>query len=201
MAKNTILIVEDDPNSAFVLEKILKQAGYSILQIATSGRMAIDLVEKHHPTLILMDVTLPDNTDGIKVTTIIHKKYDIPVIYLTGHSSEEIIQRAKATTPFGFLLKPYSAKMVLVSVEMALYKAAIEREAKEAKLRLAVTLGNLPNPVFALGAEGKVNYANTAALQLLGVPVLDVLNHSFDQLLTLKEPYKNNHVHFFRVFE
>lgn len=196
MAENTILIVEDDPNSAFVLEKILKQAGYSILQVATSGRMAIDLVEKHHPTLILMDVTLPDDTDGIKVTTIIHKKYDIPVIYLTGHSSEEIVQRAKATTPFGFLLKPYSAKMVLVSVEMALYKAAIEREAKEAKLRLAVTLGNLPNPVFALGAEGNVNYANTAALQLLGMPVLDVLNHPLDQLLPLKEPYKNNHVYF-----
>ena len=182
---DSILIVEDDVNSAFVLKAILQKAGYSILPIASSGEMALQLAEEHHPSLLLMDITLSGSLDGIDTTLKIKQKYDVPVIYLTGYTSEDVIRRAKASTPFGFLLKPYTAKMVLITTEMALHKASIERESKDTKRRLAVTLGTLQNPIFSINPEGFVTYANPAAQQFLEKPLHAILNQSFDQLLPL----------------
>lgn len=182
---DSILIVEDDVNSAFVLKAILQKAGYSILPIASSGEMALQLAEEHHPSLLLMDITLSGNLDGIDTTLKIKQKYDVPVIYLTGYASEDVIRRAKASTPFGFLLKPYTAKMVLITTEMALHKASIERESKETKRRLAVTLGTLQNPIFSINPKGYITYANPAAQQFLEKPLHAILNQSFDQLLPL----------------
>ena len=122
---DSILIIEDDVNSAFVLKAILQKAGYSIAPIASSGEMALQLVEEYHPSLLLMDIALSGNLDGIDTALKIKQKYDVPVIYLTGHTSEDVIRRAKASAPFGFLLKPYTAKMVLITTEMALHKASM----------------------------------------------------------------------------
>jgi len=182
----SILIVEDDSNSAFVLEKILQKAGYDVLPIASDGETALDLTKKHHPALVLMDITLPGELDGIGTVQEIHRHYDVPVVYLTGHTSEQIIKRAKATVPYGFILKPYTAKMVLVTTEMAFHKAMVERESKEIKLRLAVTLGSLSNPIFSTTPEGLINYVNQAAQSFLDVPMGKLLNQSLDALLPLR---------------
>ena len=138
-----ILIVEDDSNSAAILKILLQKAGYDILPIAADGETACNLVEEHKPMLILMDISLAGALDGIDTIKKIHAKFDIPVVYLTGHTSETIIKRAKTTSPFGFILKPYTANMVLITVEMAFNKARLEKDSKETKLRLATTLGNL----------------------------------------------------------
>ena len=101
-----ILIVEDDNNSATILRILLQKAGYDILPIAADGETACVLVEEHKPMLILMDISLAGALDGIDTIKKIHEKFDIPVVYLTGHTSETIIKRAKTTSPFGFILKP-----------------------------------------------------------------------------------------------
>lgn len=180
-----ILIVEDDVNSAYVLKAILEKSGYQTLPIATDSKSAIQEAEAHHPELILMDISLGGEMDGIDTVLHIHKKWDIPVIYLTGHSSEEVIRRAKGSTPFGFILKPYTVKLVLVTVEVALHKASIEKESKETKMRLAVTLGNLLNPVFSTLPNGKITYANAAAQAFLQVPIGKILNRHIDEVLPL----------------
>ena len=172
MKDTSILIVEDDSNSAFVLKSILQKAGYAILPIASNGEMAIQCVEEKHPALILMDISLSGQMDGIETVQKIHKRYDIPIIYLTGHTSEAIIKRAKATTPYGFILKPYTTQMVLVTTEMAFHKALVEKESKEAKLRLSVTLGNLTSPVFSVLPNKLINYVNNAGLKFLNLPII-----------------------------
>ena len=179
-----ILIVEDDAHSAFILKTILSQYGYEILPIAVDSTSALKQVDNKKPDLILMDITLPGQLDGIEVAKRIKQKWDIPIIYLTGHSSEGIIERVKETTPFGFIIKPYDPKSVLVTTEMALHKAEIERESKETKHRLAVTLGTLRDPIFSTDAHGNINYLNTAAQKLLDRPLAEVLGSQFDRQLT-----------------
>lgn len=184
----SILIVEDDSNSAFVLKTILQKAGYEILPIASDGKSALELTKKYHPALVLMDITLPGELDGIDTALTMHHQYDVPVVYLTGHTSEQIIKRAKATVPYGFILKPYTAKMVLVTTEMAFHKAAVERESKETKLRLAVTLGSLLSPIFSATPQGIINYVNQAGQNFLGIPMGQILNRSLDEVLPLYLP-------------
>ena len=188
----SILIVEDDSNSAFVLKTILEKAGYFILPIAASGEEALHLTQEHHPALVLMDISLSGNLDGIDTVLAIRQHYDIPIVYLTGHTSESVIKRAKATTPYGFILKPYTAKMVLVTTEMAFHKASVERESKETKIRLAVTLGNLLNPVFSVDANGVINYVNTAGQTFVNKPLGDILNQSIDSILHLHTTQDTN---------
>jgi len=79
--------------------------------------------EKSKPDLILMDIYLKDETDGIETAAIIRNKHDIPIIYLTSDSSHETIQRAKITEPFGYLVKPVSEDILLTNVELTLQKA------------------------------------------------------------------------------
>ncbi len=187
-----ILIVEDDSNSAAILKILLQKAGYAILPIAADGETACGLVEEHKPMLILMDITLAGALDGIDTIKKIHEKFDIPVVYLTGHTSETIIKRAKATSPFGFILKPYTANMVLITVEMAFHKAKLEKDSKETKLRLAATLGNLPNPIFSLNKSGNITYVNTAGIQFLQLPIGRILTKHIDNILPLWDPYIDN---------
>lgn len=198
--ENSILIVEDDANSAFVLRAILQKANYSLLPIASSGEMALQLAEEYHPSLLLMDITLSGNLDGIDTALKIKQKYDVPVIYLTGHTSEDVIRRAKASIPFGFLLKPYTAKMVLITTEMALHKASIERESKDTKRRLAVTLGTLQNPIFSTNKDGIITYANPAAQKFLGKSIQFILNQHFDQILPLYGMKNLQQQHSFKDF-
>ena len=191
-ANDRILIVEDDSNSAAILRILLQKAGYDILPIAADGETAYQLVENHKPMLILMDISLAGALDGIDTIKKIHEKFDIPVVYLTGHTSETIIKRAKATSPFGFILKPYTANMVLVTVEMAFHKAKLEKDAKETKLRLATTLGNLPNPIFSLNKSGNITYVNAAGIQFLQLPIGKILTKPIDDILPLWNPYIND---------
>ena len=182
-----ILIVEDDINSAFILQTILTRAGYRVLPIATDGNMALNKIDTDDPELILMDITLPGGIDGIETAKLIKQKRDIPVIYLTGQSSEEVIQRVKQTTPFGFILKPYAPKSVLITTEMALHKAAVEKEARETKNRLAVTLGNLRDSVISTDDNGFVSYLNQSAEKHLQMPSAIAVGLQINGLLNLYE--------------
>jgi PAS domain S-box-containing protein len=184
IVRHPICIVEDDINSAFVLQTILSKSGYEVLPTVSTGEEAIARAISDNPALILMDITLSGKLDGIEAAKRIKQKCDIPIIYLTGYSPDTIIQRVKETTPFGFIVKPYDPKSVLITIEMALHKAAIERESMETKRRLATTLGTLQNPVFSTDAAGNITYLNAAAQKFLGFNLTHVIGQSFDHFLS-----------------
>jgi signal transduction histidine kinase len=122
MRKEEILIVEDDLVSASIIKKILASKGFTSCVVVPNSREAIAYTEKSAPDLILMDILLNDNIDGIETAAIIRSKSDIPVIYMTSDSSEETIQRAKITEPFGYLVKPVSEKTLITNIELTLQK-------------------------------------------------------------------------------
>ncbi len=122
MKNDEILIVEDDILAATIIKKMLYKRNYKVSKIVSTSYEAIDFVNITQPDLILMDIFLKDDVDGITVAQKIREKYDIPIIYLTSDSSDETIQRAKITEPFGYLLKPVDEKTLITNVELSLQK-------------------------------------------------------------------------------
>ncbi len=122
MKNEEILIVEDDLLSAAIIKKILLNKNYNVSKIITTSYEAIEHVNVSQPDLILMDIFLEDDVDGITAAQKIRELYDIPIIYLTSDSTDETIQRAKITEPFGYLVKPVDEKTLITNVELSLQK-------------------------------------------------------------------------------
>ena len=128
MRRAKILIVEDEAIVADNIKNNLEKHGYKIASLAASGEMALQITEKENPDLVLMDIVLKGDLDGINAADQIHKQFGIPVIFLTALSEDAIFQSAKTTEPFGYITKPYEIKQLVMSIEIALYKSEMEKE-------------------------------------------------------------------------
>lgn len=131
MGNAQILIVEDESVITESLQELLKNRGYGIAGVVSSGEEAIRKALKTHPDLVLMDIDLEGDIDGVEAARQIHKSSDIPIVYLTAYADKDLLERAKITGPYGYVLKPFVAKDLQVVIEMALYKHKAERELKE----------------------------------------------------------------------
>ncbi len=124
MAKSCILVVEDEAIVAMGIKQKLEDLGHQVVDIVFTGEDAVQTALKKEPDLILMDIVLKGNMDGIEAATRIRKKMDIPVIYLTAYSDEEVLERARMTEPYGYIIKPFKKSELNANIEMALYKHA-----------------------------------------------------------------------------
>ncbi len=132
--KSKILLVEDEIIVARDIQDRLESLGYAVVGIAVSGQEAIGYAEKYRPDLILMDIRLQGEMDGIQAADHIRKRFDIPVIFLTSYSDNGIVRRAKVSEPFGYLLKPiFEDGELRAGIEVALYKSRMEKEFLMAK--------------------------------------------------------------------
>jgi len=120
MSKGTILLVEDDDIIAKVIGWRLEKLGYSLCGRATSCTEAMELLGQKVPDLILMDINIKGEKNGIETTKMIKKRIHIPVVYLTSHSDDDTLARAKETYPDGFITKPFNDNDLKVAIELAL---------------------------------------------------------------------------------
>lgn len=126
-----ILIVEDEAIVAFNLQQRLSHMGYHVPDIAVSGTDTLALVSKARPDLILMDIHIEGDMDGIDVAARIHETGTVPVIYLTAYSEDSTLERARKTRPYGYLIKPFSERELHATIQMALERHAVEKELAE----------------------------------------------------------------------
>ena len=120
MSDRSILLVEDDDVIAKVAQWRLNNLGYQVCGRAVSGAEAMELVVKHKPDLVLMDINIRGEIDGIETAKMIKKGFNIPVIYVTSHSEGETLERAKETKPDGFIVKPFDDNDLRVAIGLAL---------------------------------------------------------------------------------
>lgn len=130
MKASKILIVEDELIVAEDIADTLRSLGYSVVDIVASGEKAIELARKKSPDLVLMDIMLPGKIDGIEAAGEIRKKFDIPVVYLTAYADQKTVERATATEPFGYLIKPFEEKELHTTIEIALRRHQVEQDIK-----------------------------------------------------------------------
>ena len=115
-----ILIVEDEAIVSMDLRYKLEAMGYSVPAEINSGKEAVDAAARLQPDVVLMDIRLSGEMDGIEAAEEIRRRFDIPVVYLTSHSDEDTLARAKRTEPSGYILKPFFDAELRAVVEMAI---------------------------------------------------------------------------------
>ncbi len=128
MEKIKILVVEDEIILALGLKNKLENLGYIVTDIAASGDETLQKVSENKPDLIMMDIVLKGDMDGIETAAILNETESIPVIYLTAYADDEILKRAATTEPYGYILKPYKEKELKANIEMAIYRKNSEKE-------------------------------------------------------------------------
>jgi len=138
MKKMQILVVEDEQIVAADIRASLIRLGYEVCAMASSGEEAIKKTEVCRPDMVLMDIMLEGEMDGIEAASIISSRFDTPFIYLTAHADDKTLERAKMTGPFGYILKPFEDRDVHSTVEMALYKHKMG-------IKLSERRGKIPN--------------------------------------------------------
>ncbi|MCP4042845.1 MAG: PAS domain S-box protein, partial [Gammaproteobacteria bacterium] len=140
MSPKRILLVEDELLIAQGEKQLLESLGYVVAGIARSGEEALRRVEEEIPDMVLMDIMLGGEMDGIEAADTIRKQHDIPVVFVTAYADEQFIERAKLTEPFGYVIKPIDSQSLASTVEVALYKHSVDRKLRESeeKYRLAM---------------------------------------------------------------
>ncbi len=163
-----ILIVEDEGIVAMELKSRLQSMGYRVIGNAATGAAAIQKASTLQPDLILMDIKLKGQVDGVAAAAQIRAKLDIPIIYLTAYADDQTLQRAKITEPYGYLLKPFEERELHIAIEMALYKHYMHQKAKADDQWLTNTLHQIGDAVIATNAQGQINFMNQTAETLTG---------------------------------
>jgi PAS domain S-box-containing protein len=163
-----ILIVEDEAVVALDLQLQLEEMGYAVSGVAASGEEAVEAAVSASPDLVLMDVRLHGQMDGIEASAAIRRQTDTPVIFLTAHNDSLTIERAARTAPYGFVTKPFQARELRAGIEVALAKHRLERQLREADRWFASTLRCVQDAIVLVNPDCSVRFMNPAAEQLTG---------------------------------
>jgi CheY-like chemotaxis protein len=142
-----ILVVEDDGIIAFRFQELLQKHGYTTSAVF-SGEEAVQAVAQFNPDLILMDVRLPGAMDGTQAAASIRERWEVPVVFLTAFSDDLLMTRAKASTPYGYLIKPVQDRELLAMVDTALHRHTQDKKIKENESRLQALFDNSPYPIW-----------------------------------------------------
>lgn len=168
MAKGNILVVEDEAIVAMEIEEKLSAIGYEVASVVATGEEAVKKAGALKPDLVLMDIRLEGQLDGIAAASEIREIYDIPIIYLTAYTDENTLERAKVTEPLGYLVKPFSREDLRVTIEVALHRHLQEKKVKESSRWFSATLDVLGGAVIAANEKGIIVDMNSIAESLTG---------------------------------
>jgi CheY-like chemotaxis protein/serine phosphatase RsbU (regulator of sigma subunit) len=169
MAKETILVVEDEPLVGLEIREDLERLGYVVPDVVSSGEAVMPAVAKHRPALVIMDIRIEGGVDGIEAAYQIKAEFDVPIVYLTAYSDARTLRRAAETGPDAFLLKPFDERELAANVEMALARAQTNATGKRS-LRYAIPFVEaLEGAALVADTDGVIVHANTEAAKLLMV--------------------------------
>ncbi|MFO7713719.1 PAS domain-containing protein [Desulfosarcina sp.] len=189
MSRTTILIVEDEAIVAHNLACKLMQLGHDPAGIAAEGEAAVEMALRLEPQLVLMDINLQGPMDGVEAAGMIQAQCDIPVIYLTAHSDPATLARAKLTGPFGYILKPFEMRDLAAQIELALFKHAAERQQRDQREWLRVTLTSIGDAVIATDAESRITFMNPVAESLTGWPLAEATRRPLKEIFHIVNEY------------
>lgn len=179
MKKQRILLVEDEAIIALNIKTDLEIRGFTVVKIVSSGKAAINAADEYIPDLILADIIIDGEMDGIDAVIEIQKKHDIPVIYLTAHSEDSTLQKAKSTRPYGYILKPINLNELYSSIDIALYKYSMEQKLKESEKRYRMLIESINDVIYATDDSGVITYVSPQIEELLGYSVSDVVGKNY----------------------
>jgi len=186
MSKTRILVVEDGSIVALELRERLQSLGYAVAGIVSYGEDAVRRAEEARPDLVLMDIRLKGEMDGIEAAEEIRARLGIPVIYLTAYADEDTLRRARVTEPYGYIIKPFQEAALHTAIEVALYKHRMEEKLKESQRRLAAMLRHIEDAVVATDEKGLVTCMNPRAEALTGWKQEEAIGRDVAEVISLR---------------
>ena len=178
-----ILVVEDEAIVAIDITQRLKRADYDVPAVEATGEAALRTLEELHPDLVLMDILLKGEKDGIETAHEIKDRFEIPVVFLTGQGDESTQERVKNTGAYGFILKPIDTASLLPTIELALARHAFEAQLKESENRFRAVTDSAADAIFSMDMQGNVTYWNKAAERTFGWTADDIAGQSVTAIL------------------
>lgn len=182
--KAVILVVEDDAIEAMDIKRTLSSFGYEVKGPVASGKSAMEKVSEFQPDLILMDISLKGDIDGIETAHKIRKNLNIPSIFLTAHSDELTVEKAKIAEPQGYLIKPFDDIELKHAIEIALYRNKMETKLKESEKKFQLLFDRTPVPYQSLDQKGYFLDVNQAWLDTMGYSREEVIGKNFSEFLS-----------------
>ncbi|MBW4549760.1 MAG: diguanylate cyclase [Aphanocapsa sp. GSE-SYN-MK-11-07L] len=180
-----VLVVEDEKVVAWDIQRDLQRTGYTVVAIVSSAEAALHAADQHRPDLVLMDIHLAGPEDGISAAQSIAVCCNIPVIFLTAYVDESTVQRAAATSPYSYLVKPFRADQLHTAIQVALQRHRLEQTDQREQQQIANTLRSLGDPTITTNLQGKITFINAAAAALTGWQAHEALEQPIEQVFRL----------------
>ena len=178
-----ILVVEDEFITAADLISNLEDMGFIVPASTDSGEDVIGLAQEHDPDLILMDINLKRQMDGITAADLVKKQLDIPVVFLTGQSDEATIQKAIASEPFGYIIKPFDERTLKTTIAMALYKHSLDQQVKSSEVRYRQIAESSNDLIIILNEDQTIDYINISGMNILSKNINAILGKPIQEFI------------------
>jgi PAS domain S-box-containing protein len=178
-----ILVVEDEFITADDIRNSLQEMGFDVPITVDNGETAIQKAGELRPDLILMDITLAGRMTGIEAAERISELYGIPVIFLTAHSEQLMVERALSSHPFGYIIKPFEISSLRANIEMALYKHEMEKKLQESERTILCLLNAIPDALALISRAKKIVAINEAMARKMGRSRADLMGAAIADLI------------------
>ncbi len=181
----SIMVVEDEILIAQDIRRVLIGFGYDVLPLVATGSDALSTADAQSPDLVLMDIKLKGPMDGIETATRLQEKRHTAIVYLTSHSDETTLIRAKHTNPFGYILKPFTDRELRICIEVALSKQELESRLIAGERWFSTTLQSIGDAVIATDEREVIKFINAAAETLTGWQTSDAVGRKLGEVVHL----------------
>ncbi len=192
MSNKRILVVEDESIVAADVQERLAILGYKVVGHAATGPDAVELARTVEPDIVLMDIMLRGDMDGVEAAGLINESGAVPVVYMTAYADEDTLARAKITGPYGYILKPFNERELHATIEMALYRHMMERKVKASEHWLRTVLSSIGDAVIATDKDMVVTYVNPLAEGLLGIKKENALGRNLTEIFNVSGSDEGN---------
>jgi len=184
-----VLIVEDEKIISLDLTRTLKNLGFEVAAVVSNGPDALESATQHRPDIILMDIMLSGEMDGIEAARHVKTSLDIPVVFITAYADEATLDRAKEAQPFGYIIKPFKERELYSTINIALYKSKIDKQILRQERLFGAILDSMDEALIAADTEGRVQFLNPAAETLTGWPEDEAYARPVDTVLELLDAH------------
>ncbi|MGB9838647.1 MAG: GAF domain-containing protein [Methanothermobacter sp.] len=182
MSKAKVMVVEDESIVAIDISQRLESLGYQVTATVSTGEKAVEMAEKTRPDIILMDIVLKGEMDGIEAAEEITKRMKVPIIYITAYSDEETLKRAKITGPFGYIIKPFEDRELHSVIEVALHKHQLERRLAENDELFRAILSSISDILFTADSNERLTMISSGPLAEYGLDADEVLGERVSEV-------------------
>ncbi len=187
MAGEKLLVVEDDSIIAMEIRDRLERMGYDIMDVLDRGEDVLPRIKDILPDLILMDIILKGDMDGIEAAAQVKTAFDVPVIYLTAHADQATLERAKVTEPSGYVLKPFVNRELQTNIDMALYKHKMAVRLKESEEKFRNLVETSTDWVWEVDEKSRYIYSSPKVTELLGYGPSEIVGKTPFDFMTTQE--------------